>query len=259
MKKLAWLFACLTACVAQASPEAPDTFTGIYLKGALGASSTKFEITTHNKGTIFFEFENVGERHAVATSPLGLVGLGFLYQFSKPFVLGVDITAGYSHQAIDYASPFSESLFGSFVTINISNEVEAKLTNDFALLLKPGIVLPKNTLLYFFAGPRWGNFETAITTSINAAAGGPPILSNGSDSESGYELGITAGLGLQHRIAQQLHLSLEYAYTSYRNIDSPQVTADITQGGVSIGEVLIDAPNLAASTNTVMLALSYAW
>jgi opacity protein-like surface antigen len=208
-----------------------------------------------------FPFSFLGEYDMAGTSPAGLIGLEYLYQFNHRFVLGAEVTAGYTKTQSMHHPVFDEFLnFGGPTgEIFLSYNIKATLTNDFALLLKPGIVSHRNTLFYGLLGPRWAHMEVSSQAQMKLFF--PPTLTEaaGSDEISGYELGFTVGGGIQQRLTPQLHLNLEYAYTDYGSISAPFTNTEITADGTPTGEFATDAPELKVSTNTLLLGLSYQW
>lgn len=253
MKKIACLLLYLGSQMASA---APSSFTGTYLTGGIGATSTQFNVTP-NVGVDEIDFRLDGDFDMYATSPYGLIGLSYLYQFKNHFVLGAEVTAGYARTDVETQPSFMETFPGVF--FDLSSDVQGRLTNDFALLFKPGYVSRTNTLFYLLVGPRWGNFETSVHTNVGVDSGGGLYYASGEAKKSGYECGFTAGIGIQQQFMENMHLSLEYAYTDYRAIDAPSVNAHIFNGGADTGFLLVDTPEIEPSTNTVMLAFSYQW
>jgi opacity protein-like surface antigen len=265
MKKLVCLLMGMIAQAASALSAADHTFTGVYLTGGVGASGVKFNAKQdiENVTSVPFSLSIAQENDYHARSASGLVGLGYMYQFQNPFVLGFEATAGYMDAQQTDDTVLHEELFfpgPTVVHIDIATQINAKLTNDFALLLKPGFVLHKRTLVYGFVGPRWGNFETSSSTlfhfQLNTET---PLDSSGADKVSGYELGVTAGAGIQQMLTDHFHLSLEYAYTSYGDINTPSTLADITLGTPIPGAKISADNTVTVATNTAMLALSYQW
>jgi opacity protein-like surface antigen len=227
----------------------------------VGASSARFnvdqyfELTDGVSGGVF-----PGNYAMAGSSPAGLLGLGYLHQFNHHFLLGVEATAGYMDAQTNQETTLTEAINvggGNIFNVLVTSHLEARLTNDFALLLKPGYVSGTKTLFYALIGPRWGNFKTSAHENLSEIAPGFSIIGAASGEESGYQLGLTAGAGVQHRVSDRLHLSLEYAYTTYGEIDAPSLSA-VAVGGSDTAR-LIDSPEIDASTNSIMLAFSYQW
>lgn len=263
MKKIIVFLLCLITTIAQAAPISSSSFTGFYARGALGATSTRFDVSPMNFSHDFIiNYSIDGDYSMYGTSPAGLLGLGYFGHLSDLFVLGFEFTGSYTKTQANYKTNFQELLTpapGVLLLLDIASSVEGKLTNDFAFLVKPGIVSRKNTLFYLLFGPRLGNFETTASTHFSFY--NPPDLAtaDGTSTNSAYEFGFTVGAGLQHKITETLHLGLEYAYTGYDKIHAPEVSARFTASGTPTGFFVTDTPEIKVSTNTVMLALSYQW
>lgn len=255
MKKLALiLMAAATPTIVSAHK---DSFTGAYVTGGIGATNAQFHVQPNFtvQSPVIFLFP--GSYETYGNSASGFVGLSYLYEFSNNFVIGALATAGYTNINIEHEEVFEELVVG-VVSFDVRSHLEMQLTNDFAVLLKAGIASGKNTFFYALIGPRFGNFETKATTFVDLIVGGPPLTESMSNKTSGYETGITAGIGLQQKIYDNLSLSLEYDYTSYGEISAPSIQDAITTSGSIVGSVS-DQPDIDASSHTVSIALSYQW
>lgn len=235
MKKYSFLLLFLIAQTVQASP----ALTGFYAKGAVGGTLLDLEIkqsfNANIPGTI--SLISPSDVNFEARTASGLLGAGYSYQFHNHVVLGAEVTAGLLNADLTHTQVVT--VFGNTLT----GKLETKLTNDFAILFKPGYVIEHHTQIYALIGPRWGNFKSTLDTNL--------LGSIKTDKVSGYELGITAGVGLDHFITDNLSLGLEYAYTNYGDIKSLMTTDAI--GGIPI----TDTADLKASTNTFQITLSY--
>jgi opacity protein-like surface antigen len=253
MKKLTALLLCLSSTSLYANS---DSFTGFYLTGALGATNAQF----HVQPTIAiepFEAAMYGSYEMYGNSPAGRLGLSYLHAFKHPFVLGVEGTASYTRAQNGYHSDFVEFLPGQ-IDLSITTHLEAELTQDFALLLKPGYRLGKNTLFYGLIGARWGQVKTSITSEFFVATGGSPLTAMAEDEEEGVESGFTAGIGIQQRWNDHFFVSLEYDYTNYGEIEAPSIFTQIVTAGTPVG-TLTDQPSVDLISHTVMFAVSYLW
>jgi opacity protein-like surface antigen len=293
MRKLACLLMCLGAYTANAdmgetqapqtkapkyhkakkvSMEATNPFTGFYISAGLGGTNAVFDTNELLQiGNVDGDpAEPIGvafpfEEDLYQNSAAAMVGLGYSYQFDMGFVLGIEATANYTNAKVTNTNT-TQTGIPLLAAIQIENTLTAQLTNDFALLFKPGFMLTKSTQLYALVGPRWGNIETSISDNLSG------VLLDGfisfdefsfpnSVSESGYVLGITAGLGIEQMITDHLSVGLEYAYTSYGDLDTPSSNIffdDIGLGGFPPGTRLLeDSADIDASSNTIMLTLTY--
>lgn len=253
MKKLTLL---MLLCMIE-SAECASYLTGFYLKGGLGGTTAEFDITQDvflNDPDFFgstLEINQSVNHLARGTNIAGVLGLGYTYQLDSLWVIGGEFTAGFTSANTTFHNNGNTS--GGFI---LNNKVESKLTNDFALVVKPGLVIQQRTQFYALLGARWGNIETKSNSNTEVNFGGSSYRGNGSASASGYILGFTVGLGVERMLNEHWSLGLEYAYTAYGDI--PSVTSDYTTSGTipSHAEVTNDVTGTAAA-NTVILDAAY--
>jgi opacity protein-like surface antigen len=246
-------------CFATASAIAqPLPFTGFYMKGAAGASNGKFDTSQDfiaNFPTFPIEVLLPTHSDLSGNSITGLIGIGYSYQFQNHAVLGLSLDAGYTNIQVSQKAVFDLSTSGTVV--NLLGNFRSKLSNDFALLLRPGYVLHEHTQIYGLIGPRWGNFQSKAGVEFILVGTGFAVDTAADNAVFGYELGFTAGVGIVQAINERLRLGLEYAYTDYGHINSPQVNKDIIFGN-PVGN-LTDEPSISVNTSSVLLTLSYQW
>jgi len=222
----------------------------------------------------------------------GYIALEYAYQFDNGVVLGLAATAGFDSLEFNNTIKVDDkpvvddtSAGDTFTTLSTaSSTLKAELENDFAILFKPGWVIRSNTLIYALVGPRWGNFETKLSSTYNNA--GTAVLKSGVDcftpgclngawdetlsddsSNSEYEIGVTAGLGIRQVVSDHFQLGLEYAYTHYGDLDSLQNRASTNgpvlscMGADDCVDVAMDyvanAEDFTANTHAVMGTVSY--
>ena len=250
MKKVIFLLCCTAAQLGHAAP-----FTGFYLTGAIGGTNGQFDTsqnTEANLPALPVDLILPSEIDLTANNVAGLLAIGYSYQFANQFVLGLALEAGYTN--ITASNNAHLAVLNGMPNIFLDSHIESTLTNDFSLLFKPGYVFNQSTLFYGLIGPRWGNFKTSTSVDFSLVGDGLDLSFPYSDSVSGYEIGLTAGLGIQQNIVDHFHLGLEYVYTTYGNIDTPNASGDAGTLGT-----LTDSPNAKVTTNTVMLGLTYQW
>lgn len=244
MKKFSFLLLALTAHAAQASHHGSQHFNGFYLSAAGGGTlidvdaSQQYTLTVPAAGVTILE---PAEFDVEGGGASGLLGVGYEHQFHQHWVLGAEVTAGATNASVTHRDA------ALLTDTNLTSKLVTNLRNDFALLFKPGYVFKGHTQLYALIGPRWGNFESTLTTNV--------ITSTLKDSVSNYELGITAGVGMEHMLTNNLSLGLEYAYTSYGSIESP--TTNFTGSINSSTFNTTDETDIKVSSNTVQAVLSY--
>jgi opacity protein-like surface antigen len=247
MKKLILLLIGFSAHAAQAG-----LFTGFYVAADVGATAATFNVDQTLIAAVpgAVTLSRPSDLKLQGSNAAGLIGLGYAYEFDNHFVLGAEATAGLTHAENEHINELDVNAFG----IQLKSTVKATLKNDFAIIFKPGYVFKEKTQFYALVGPRWGNFTTSVDTHFMFNFGSL-VQNSGSDKVSGYTLGITAGLGVQRLITDHFSAGLEYAYTSYGNIDSPHTNISIPSPP-NDGTV-VDDPDIDASSNTVMATLTY--
>jgi opacity protein-like surface antigen len=274
---------------------APRYFNGFSITGAVGGIAAEVDAAQNVLGRsetevmsiegtdIFSSLTSSDNLELTETNVAGLVGIEYAFQFHNGFLMGIAATAGFNYVDVDNTVTTSDFTYLNDEDTNYINynnadvTLKAKLDNDFAILFKPGFVVRENTLIYALVGPRWGNFHTTLSSSYNNNGGidcdSPDDCDSGwngtltdSASNSKYQVGITAGVGIRQVIADHVMLGLEYAYTHYGDLDEllntagPEFFTNPAHGGEAITSRVAfsaAAQDLASRTNTVMATLSY--
>jgi opacity protein-like surface antigen len=240
----------LTLCpLAMGAPQA--FFNGFIVSGAFGGTTAQFDYTQSiNFNEIITDVTIKNQSNLFANTPAGLVSLAYSYQSVNNFVVAGAFTAGYGYaklndQLVEIFSP------NTFLEQDDIVKIDAHLTNDFSLVVKPGYVFDKTTLLYGLIGPRWGNFKTKIKTTSDLFLS-PNINAS---SQSGYECGLTLGLGIQQLVNPRYSWGLEYAYTTYGQISAPKFSGIVP---AFTGDIIYtNNSTLDASSNTLMFLIAY--
>jgi opacity protein-like surface antigen len=245
------LFPLLSLLLVSQATLAHPGFTGFNAGIGLGGTEAKFSADEQlfanggvGNGTVFLP----SERDVQGGSFMGSLALGYSHEFKHHFALGVKATANFANAQ---TSSIREANVPA-LPLSIESRLKATLKNDFALLVKPGYVFKKHTQLYALLGPRWGNIESRLATDFDFGA---PSIGSSSNHVSHYELGISAGIGMEHLLTHHLSLGMEYTYTSYGSIHSPDNKIATIAG--TVGGYISDTFDLEASTNTLMLDLTY--
>lgn len=227
-----------TALTAQAS----HYFHGFYLAGAAGGNimneQADRDLVASTPGQLALVFP--ADITLQGSSGASWLGAGYSHPFHSGFVLAGEFTAGISNPEVSHRNELM--IAGNLV----ESKIESELKNDFSLVFKPGFIIKKNSQIYALVGARWGKVESTLTTDTLDV-----IVT---DQESGYQLGYTLGLGLEHLITEKLTLGLEYAYTDYGDINSPKTLSYINNGMLI---QINDNSDLSMSTNTLGARLSY--
>jgi len=254
MKKLFYPLACMLICTSPA--QAKHYFTGFLLAGAVGGTNVQYSLDQDLSATSpLFEVTLPDDSDISANSPAVMVSLGYAHQFMNNMVLGGAFTAGYAYAQV--SDSISSQVDTGTAEFTYTRKTELTFSNDFALLFKPGYVFGTSTQFYGLIGPRWGNFKSSVKTSINATDGTDVYTASDSESASNYEIGITVGLGIQQLISPNYSWALEYAFTNYGNIDTPDSSGTFLLNGVpEPGATYTDSPNVSATTNTLMFSFA---
>jgi opacity protein-like surface antigen len=283
MKKTYWISSLVLAHLALTTAVAShDRFTGFSVTGALGGimGSTHVSqfaaINTWDQGDLPTQESMIYDLTLSDSNIVGAVAGEYDYQFQYGFLLGVAVVIGFENLEIsntEYNATLQTFEFTppdvGHGTTALDSTFKTRLKNDFALLFKPGYVFRDRTLVYALIGPRWGNFESSVESTghtYGKAYVGSPIYDvvtyddvfSGKESTSGYQLGVTAGVGVQQALTDHFRLGIEYAYTHYANLESIDIyavqqlydTTPFIKVAGSVGPYDV-------STNAVMGTLSY--
>lgn len=87
----------------------------------------------------------------------------------------------------------------------VANDLNVKLKNAFAVVLKPGVLLG-DTLGYGVIGARWGNFSFSSESNFLLTNAGFDVSAGNSKSQ--YKTGLTLGLGLEHYLCNNIYVTI---------------------------------------------------
>jgi len=231
-------------------------FTGFFLNlggGDIIASFDSQEEMAISIPTILNIVDN-DNKNLYDASSLGSFGLGYKQQITPYFVIGLTATADIEDAKISNNKSFQETMS----QLQVSKNLTAKLKNTFALLIKPSFIIARKNLLYVLVGPRWGNFRVLTKASYSQNLGFGNIMTNILDTHnSGYKVGIAAGLGVEQYFCHGISLGLEYAFTSYGNIPiSNAPNTLITVNGAALGTAK-NKVKIKAYSNAVLVNFGY--
>lgn len=257
IKKLA-LFSFAAFMMAGTAYAANSPFQGFYAEVAAGGINSEFNLTQNsfiktNDGNP----PNVtlpGNTENYDNGGIGSIGVGYMLQVNPLIVLGAEATADVENAKITSYNSANESASG----FGLNNSTTNELKNSFAVLFKPGFLLNQgNTLVYGLIGPRWGNFETSSSTSVQVNNTSNATGNTGT-SHSGYEIGLALGAGIQQYISNNFSIGLEYQYTDYGNISTPSSSGPVTlSDGTNVASVGNNITSNKAQTNVLTVNLMY--
>lgn len=241
-----------TGAAAATTPPTSSPFTGIY--GNLNAGWMYTGITNQQQSVIDLEG---GSTFILSPSTVKLrshsgtigAGLGYAKSFKDRFILGIEGRAEYVAGA--------DTNFKDTTTINeaivVPLESSVKLRNDFAFLLKLGMLLQPNTLFYVVGGPAWANYQLKSSAKYEFVTSDVDItIVTASAKEKGYHTGWTAGVGMEYAFTQKVAAGLEYTYASYGDLDFPNESTSAPGNFVTNSVKFKNA-----QTNNVVLNLIY--
>ncbi len=244
------LLGCL--CAAQAS-NAP--FTGLSVTAGVGGIAAQANMSQTGSSAIDgFPASYTNHQDSFQSNIAGMVGVGYSYQFHQGLVLGGVITSGFNYPTLTNTALASGGLH-PLPTITLYGTLETQLKNDFALLFKPGYAFGR-TLVYGLVGPRWGQFDTTLSSSTDDSTGVSYQISEDQDQQPRYQVGVAVGAGISHALLEHLIAGVEYQYTAYNG----DLGSLHTAGGNEIQGVIKFAAHAElerVSTNTLMATVSY--
>lgn len=253
-----------------------DPFSGFY--GSLDAGWTNAVVEMDRVSTVQFDFfvgipleqkiVNPFSTNEAANSFTGGVALGYGRTIKNTIYLGLEGRADFQDLTMGYNKMFMTPIENNSSVIGQVASIELK--NDYALLLKFGVLLDPRVLLYGLAGSAWGNVIKETThfhfaqDLLFGPPGSPPFIASGnvSGSDSGYESGRLVGAGMEYLVSQHISLSLEYTHADYGDLDYPSVLS----APMTIQNPLTTAPqfgtvtdnnDFSLTTNNVTLRLTY--
>jgi opacity protein-like surface antigen len=226
------------------TPKAMHYLTGFYFKAGMGGTIAQYDasqdFTDIITPSIPFSINQPVNHDAQGTQVAGTLGMGYAYQIDALWILGAEFTMGFTGAN----ASFHNSTNANNIYI-LNSTSDATLYNDFALVLKPGLVIQQKTQFYALLGTRWGNFHTSTSSNVSILG----ETTGESVSASNYVLGFTAGIGVERMFTDHWSLALEYAYTSYGDIPNASVNYTAAGGVLGTGEVSDEFSATAASSS----------
>lgn len=248
------------------------SFNGFYGSLDLGMTNSHvkdkqfYEATLPIAPGVTIDIKNTANLRTKDNSLTGGVSLGYAKTFNQIFLMGLEGRANFE----DLYNAFDRTLEtpanvpnAAIVSIPISTHTELK--NDFSLLMKLGILLQPNTLLYGVVGPAWGHFNVDSHASFSENVPGVfTFKSNDSDSESMYSTGLLFGLGMEYLVSEHISFSLEYTHVNYKKLNADNLNniflIDFGNTGdfePLPGSSLQYKNDIQPQTNNIVLGLTY--
>lgn len=241
-------------------------FDGFYAGGAIGGSQSEVninqsvEVNPALDDTSILDVVQKNNGHMTDNAWLGDLNLGFGHAFSQTLYLGIEGDVAFQNLQVSKTSSTLNQNPNS--PLALVGKTKVDLTNQFSLVFMPGIVLQQTTLLYGKVGPAWGDFDVKGSASYNHTINPPITLTGGNQfSNDGYQTGLLLALGIEHYVAQNVSIKLEYDHVNYGTLHgSSPIVSNISSNdpvNVPITGPISNVDKISASTNSVMFGVTY--
>ena len=214
------------------APESAFSWTGVYLGGALGWSSSQADLSFSNLAcSVCSPTNNIASNGATydLSGFLAQGTIGADYQFNNRFVLGVLADIQWNNasnsQYVTFTSPLpSPSVLGVFPSTLTT-------TWGYDILARAGFLVTPKTLLYGLGGYSWRNGSFGYTDPNGGGTGIPVSYSYNADAA-----GWTAGVGGEMLVSRHLSLKAEYRFTDFASAAGVNrvLTGNVITGNVSL-------------------------
>jgi|GEM_PF-6031783 len=238
-------------------------FNGFYVGAALGGNqgqfhfNQNFEVAPQRNNGGGFDIIMQNNNHISHISWLGDVALGIGHVFGQKFYIGVEGDAAFQH--LKASSSFS--VHSPQQPLHFMVASTTTMNNPLSLLLSPGLVLQKDSLLYGKIGPTWTQVKIKGQASFNESDD-PSVTNSGATNfhDRHYDTGLLLALGIEHYVAQSISLKLEYDHVNYGTLhgNKPSI-GNITTTDLAnpLSGVVTYRDKISASTNAAMLGITY--
>ena len=203
-KKIALGIVSATAGLASASVYAADgnTWTGFNVSGGVGYTNLDSKETTHagsSDGDYTADFSGTHSKSKLT----GKLGIGYDSKLAEKMVVGVfaDVNLGSLKTKSDQA----------WENGNYTLTTTTKVKDAFSLGAKLGYLLSDNDLLYVTGGASRAKIKTNFDSEGNY--NGPWVMSSNKT-----KTGAFVGLGLEHKINQNISVVGDYRLTNYGSV-----------------------------------------
>lgn len=246
-----------TAATAKTPAQIP--FTGFYGNMNFGWMNADVDLEQQYQIIIPLSLPPVIVTHSASpelinNSITGGLGLGFASALKHTIIWGVEGRVNIESLTAHFDGSFNNASNNFMGNTNTS----VKLENDFSLLFKLGYLLQPKTLIYGLIGPAWGNFNLYSSARFSFIQQ-LPLSGVAAATESGYETGWLAGVGMEYLISKNASVGLEYTHTDYGNLDFPErISKSLNIFGIPLPDSSIsNSTEINAKTNNVLLKLNY--
>lgn len=232
-----------------------DPFNGAYVNLGIGGTNLGTEV---EQASSFNDVDggaiqtNIG--HVYNNKFASSIGLGYNFPIAEKFSIGIEATGNFTNAKTSSSSVFYAEDTVTNDAIALQQNIDVKLSNDFALLIKPSFAIDSQTRFYGLIGPRWGKFKTSYNATFADKDAGVISTASNNNSKSGYVTGFTVGAGIERYLGQNFGIGLEYTYTNYGKLPKPSDTSSVLGATESFDTEL---GKVKAQTNSVFLKVFY--
>ncbi len=236
----------------------PCPFTGFYGTADFGVIYPSIKNTTTTELSVPSVIDTVFSNTSRFTDSAvtGGIALGYANMLTQGILGGIEGRANLEN--VETSSSLTNTETTTSLTATTTTSI--KLKNDFALLLKLGVIVNPKVLFYGLIGPDWGNFS--VTSSSNYFQNTNESTTVNASTQNGisrYKTGLLLGFGMEALLTQAISLGLEYNHVWYNNLGYPTSSspASVVSEGSPLPGVLTLNNNTNAQTNTVTLRVNY--
>ena len=218
----------LGSSVTQAEDTETVNWEGFYAGIAIGTSSSTASPSTEVEYSGYFNDNSNGsdrdqldpilQKELDGDSISGSLFLGYHFQTGR-FVYGVEADLTHS----DFSESMSEGPTDFDTTSGTSNfTIASSAKSDYMLSIRPKVGYTNgNFLMHFSAGPVISEFSTTNTYSDTYNSGRNISIENKETS-----IGVSANLGFDYLISNDLSLRVDYTYLDFSDIMDEKVDVD---------------------------------
>jgi len=210
------LLVAAAATMVASTAMAQSAFEGFYGQVGTGYENNKVSNSTGTITTTNATYNNTQFNGASASNMPIVVGLGYNYQATKEFLIGL---------GVDY-SVLTTSQFNSSYNATSSTQTGYKVSDRYSIYITPGYAIDKDKLAYFKAG--YSNQKLTWYDNYSQSS------TNGQQVASGNASGYVVGLGYKQMITSGLYGFGEANYYSYSNPSWSYQTLSIGAKGSNV-------------------------
>jgi opacity protein-like surface antigen len=141
-------------------------------------------------------------------------------------------------------------------TINSTTIVKSSHEN-YAFLLKPGMIYRSNTIFYGVVGAEVRKLKISTKASDLQNFGGPIATSNEVSNKTAHKIGLVLGFGVEVSMTDAIGLGLEYLHAEYRTVKTSASVPFYLGGAIMPGSSLSVENKLKLRTDTLFLKMTY--